>query len=95
MTPTGIPIGAPTGVTPEVASHVLHHYGEGGYEAGSFTRQLIATVAAADPINMARLGLGFPEYVAAVRLANNFTEGIAILRAIADTPTEASALPKR
>jgi hypothetical protein len=53
-------------ITPEIANHVLFHYGRGGYQAGNFTTQLISTIAAADMQNMARLALGFPGYTAAV-----------------------------
>lgn len=53
-------------ITPEIANHVLHHFGEGGYEPGNFTRQLIATIAAADMENKAKLATAYPGYAAAV-----------------------------
>jgi hypothetical protein len=53
-------------IPPDVAAHVLFHYGrEGGYQAGSFTTSLITTIDMADPGNKDRLALGFPAYVAA------------------------------
>lgn len=82
-TPCGIPIGPPHGVTREVASHVLHHYGAGGYPPGHFTHLLVMAAASADPTNLQRLALGFPEYVAAVRLARDVDGGIDVLRSIA------------
>lgn len=70
-------------ITPTIAAHVLHHFGEpAGIAAGSFTRQLITTITKADPFNRARLALGFPGYVAAVDLAQNRTDGITELRTI-------------
>lgn len=51
----------------DTAAHVLFHYGlDGGYQAGSFTTFLLTAIAAADPTNLDRLALGFPDYVAAV-----------------------------
>lgn len=70
-------------ITAIEASHVLAHFGAGGYPAGSFTRTLIRATTAADPANRARLALGFPGYVAAVDLAQNDPAGIAKLQAIA------------
>jgi hypothetical protein len=67
----------------ETASHVLHHFGEGGMKPGSFTTPLIQAIAAADPRNLALLALGFPALVAAVRLAMRQDDGIATLRDIA------------
>lgn len=76
--PTTAPV-----ITPVVANHVLHHYGRGGYQAGSFTRQLITTIAAADLENRARLALGFPEYTAAVIGMEYDPDGAAWLARIA------------
>lgn len=73
----------PPRITREEAAHVLHHYGEGGMEAGSFIRQLIAAMVAADPVNLARLATVFPGYAAAVRLANGSLDGITTLQALA------------
>ncbi|MFI9344988.1 hypothetical protein ACIG0D_27535 [Streptomyces sp. NPDC052773] len=51
----------------DVAAHVLFHYGlDGGYQAGSFTTHILNAMGTADPANLDRLALGFPEYVAAV-----------------------------
>lgn len=71
-------------VTPEMARHVLWHFGEGGHRAGSFTTALIELIARADPANRHRMGLGFPEYAAAVAVAQNDGGGIAQLRHIAE-----------
>ncbi|MEU8199540.1 hypothetical protein AB0C10_37725 [Microbispora amethystogenes] len=70
-------------ISDEVASHVLAHFGHGGYLAGSFTRALMHAIASADPSNQHKLALGFPEYVAAVRRAQNERDGIATLQKIA------------
>lgn len=70
-------------ITPEIANHVLAHFGRGGYEAGSFTQQLIALIARADPSNTARLALGFPAYVAAVVGMQNDPDGAAWLTKLA------------
>lgn len=50
-----------------VQRHVLAAFGRGGIQPGSFTASLIKTIAIADSDNLARLRLGFPEYVDAVR----------------------------
>lgn len=47
--------------------HILAAFGRGGIQPGSFTASLIKTIAIADSDNLARLRLGFPEYVDAVR----------------------------
>lgn len=70
-------------IEPMVAAHVLYAYGEGGIQAGSFTQALIVAAQLADPENVARLAMGFPGYISAVRLAQNDFGGIAILKAIA------------
>ncbi|MFI6179800.1 hypothetical protein ACIA8R_29945 [Nonomuraea sp. NPDC051191] len=61
-------------VTPTAADHVLWLY-RGfdaatltGKEPGNFTRKLMHLIKAADPGNRRRLGLGFPDYVAAMDL---------------------------
>lgn len=70
-------------ITPEVANHVLAHFGEGGYQPGSFYQDLILLIARADPTRRRRLALGEPAYVLAVSLAQNSADGVATLRAIA------------
>jgi hypothetical protein len=71
-------------IPPDVAAHVLFHYGrEGGYQAGSFTEQLLTTIAMADQTNTHRLSLGFPEYVAAVTAIQYDPDGVARLQAVA------------
>lgn len=71
------------GIGAHAAAHVLAHYGEGGYRPGDFTRSLIETITRADPSNMYRLGILYPGYVAAVRLARDTIGGIDLLRVIA------------
>lgn len=68
----------------DVAAHVLWHYGrEGGLKPGSFTRQLLAAIDAADPSNKDRLAAGFPGYVAAVTAIQYDPDGVAHLRDLA------------
>jgi hypothetical protein len=68
----------------DVAAHVLWHYGrEGGLKPGSFTRQLLVTIDAADPGNKDRLAAGFPAYVAAVTAIQYDPDGAAHLRDLA------------
>lgn len=73
---------APT-ISPTVANHVLFIFGEGGYQAGSFTTRLLATFLAADTQNFARLRTAFPDYGAALDTAQNDSNGIVKLRKIA------------
>lgn len=75
-------------VQPEHANAVLFHYGPttGLMEPGSFVQALITAIARADPYNRARLGLGFPGYVAAVRLAEGRMDGMERLHAICGRP---------
>lgn len=77
-------------ITPEVANHVLFHYGHGGYQAGSFTEQIIKAIDMADPANRDKLALGFPGYVAAVVAIQYDPDGVARLTAIAN-PGEVAA----
>jgi hypothetical protein len=71
-------------IPPDVAAHVLAHYGrEGGYQAGSFTTDLLSAMGKADPTNLDRLALGFPEYVAAVTAIQYDPNGVAHLQDIA------------
>jgi hypothetical protein len=65
----------------ETARHVLWHYGaEGGYQPGSFTQKLMATIDAADVVNKARLRGAYPELVDAMNLAANREDGIRSLQ---------------
>jgi hypothetical protein len=71
-------------IPPEVAAHVLFHYGrEGGYQAGSFTTALLAAMGTADPSNLDRLAAGFPEYVAAVTAIHYDPDGVERLQDLA------------
>lgn len=68
----------------ETAAHVLFHYGrEGGYQAGSFTEQLIVLIDRADPHHRDLLALGFPDYVAAIVAIQYDPNGVAQLQRIA------------
>jgi hypothetical protein len=53
-------------IPPDVAAHVLAHYGRGGYPAGDWSESLISLISRADDINRDRFATGFPEYVAAI-----------------------------
>lgn len=75
-----IPVG---GIGAHTANHVLAHYGEGGHRAGTFTNMLIATIIAADPVNMTRLATVYPGYVGAARLARDTDGGITFLQSVA------------
>jgi len=66
-------------IPPDVAAHVLSHFGRGGYPAGAWTESLITLIDSADMANRARLLGAFPEYGAAVLLAKYDEEGIATL----------------
>jgi hypothetical protein len=71
-------------IPPDVAAHVLFHYGcDGGYQAGSFTTSLLTTMGMADPSNLDKLAAGFPEYVAAVTAIQYDPAGVERLQAIA------------
>ncbi len=71
------------------AQHVLYAFSAGPLElrvqAGSFTRQLIALIQAADGRNRARLSLGFPEYVRLVHAMQNWPDGVDQIVKIAQT----------
>lgn len=70
-------------IPPDVAAHVLFHYGrEGGYQAGSFTTALLTAMGTADPSNLDKLAAGFPEYVAAVTAIHYDPDGVERLQRI-------------
>lgn len=73
-----------TSIPPEVAAHVLYHFGHGGYPAGSFIQTLLKAIAIADSGNLDRIARGFPEYVAAVQAISYDPDGVAHLRRIAE-----------
>lgn len=72
------------GVNWEIASHVCNYYACGGVTPGSFICHLIRAMDAADPINMAKLSLGFPAYAAAVSAMKNWETGKDALISIAE-----------
>jgi len=78
-----------TTIPPEVAAHVLSHFGRGGYPAGDWTESLITLIDRADMANRARLLAAFPECGRAVLLAKYDEEGIATLQRIAQGETVA------
>lgn len=72
-------------ITPEEARNVLHYFGHPqGWEAGSFTKALLAAIAKADLGNRALVSLGFPGLVSAMNLAQHQTSGIDKLLKIAE-----------
>lgn len=70
-------------ITPEVANHVLAHFGQGGYQAGSFTTHLLAALVTADEENFFKLSAAFPGYGAAVAAIQYDPKGVTNLQAIA------------
>jgi hypothetical protein len=70
-------------VTAVEAAHVLHHYGEGGYQPGGFVADLIGLMARADPTNLLLLGIVYPGYAAAVCMIKFDPDGIEQLRRLA------------
>lgn len=70
-------------ITPEVAAHVLHHFGaDGGYPASGFKTTLMLAIAQADVRNRELLAPGFPGYVRAFNLAQYTRHGTAELQEI-------------
>lgn len=73
----------------EAARHLLYHYGQpGGWEPGSFTKQLIRTLEHADHYNRNRLLGAFPEFKPAVQIL--ITQGST---ALANTITSTETTP--
>lgn len=69
-------------ITPEIAAHVLFHFGRGGWPTSGFKSKLIEAIATADIVNRQLLAQGFPGYVAAFNLAQMSDDGTATLQAI-------------
>jgi len=70
-------------ITPQIAAHVLWHYGTGfGYRPDPFTQALLAAITEADAANRQRMAKAFPGYVAAIGLADS-ADSFARLRRIA------------
>lgn len=76
-------------ITSTVANHVLWMFDRGGYQPGTFAQRLLNAFNIADDDNFARLGAGFPEYAAAVQLAQYGRDGIARLQQIAGSEAAA------
>jgi hypothetical protein len=71
-------------ITPEVAAHVLSHFGaDGGYPASGFKTTLMLAIAQADSVNRDLLARGYPAYVKAFNLAQMTDGGTSTLQAIA------------
>ncbi|NYV73111.1 hypothetical protein [Streptomyces sp. UH6] len=77
-----MPLTTSTVISPEVAAHVLSHFGRGGYPAGDWTELLITLIDRADMANRAKLAQTFPDYGAAISLAKYDENGIAQLQHI-------------
>ncbi|MEV4059693.1 hypothetical protein [Nonomuraea dietziae] len=71
-------------ISPETAAHVLHHFGcEGGSPASGFKTTLMLAIAQADMPNRERLAKAWPDYVAAMNLAQVTSHGTAALQKLA------------
>lgn len=70
-------------IPPDVAAHVLAHYGRGGYPVGDWAESLISLISRADDINRDRFAAGFPDYVAAITAIKYDPNGVARLQDIA------------
>lgn len=70
---------------PSLAANFLHafHSSE-GYPGGGFFSALFAAMSRADDLNLMRLAKGFPEHVAAYRLATRDPDGVNLLREVAN-----------
>lgn len=72
-----------THIPTEIANHVLFHFGQGGYQPGSFTTHLLCAFAASDEENFFRLAAAYPEYGAAVAAIQYDPDGVQQLQQIA------------
>lgn len=70
-------------IPPDVAAHVLFHYGHDGCPAGDWVESLISLISRADDINRDRFAAGFPEYVAAITAIKYDPNGVEHLQDIA------------
>lgn len=73
----------PIVVTPELreaARHTLYFFTATGAKGGSFSEHLIAAMAHADLINLAKFYAAFPEYTICVWQAKHVADGIEQLR---------------
>ncbi|WP_157251077.1 hypothetical protein [Nonomuraea typhae] len=71
-------------IRPEVAAHVLHHFGcDSGVPTSGFKTALMAAIAQADAPNREHLAKAFPDYVAAFNLAQTTSHGTAALQKLA------------
>lgn len=73
-------------ITPQIANHVLHFFKSNeGFSGGYVSDKFFELCAYADNGYVDRLALGFPEEIAAFRLAKQ-SGGIEMLRTIAKLP---------
>jgi hypothetical protein len=73
-----------TTITPEIARHVLWHYGaDHGMQPGRGVQTLMVAIDAADMVTVEKYRLGFPEIVGAMLAAKNDEDGVSRLQAIA------------
>lgn len=85
-----------TTISVETARDVLGYFGcKGGWNAGSFTTNLMTAIGSADPENRAKLALGFPELVTALIMAQNTTDGISKLQKLIEDVQVGHETPSR
>lgn len=70
-------------IPPDVAAHVLNHYGREGIPAGDWHETLITLIARADIEDAAKLAGAFPDYGSAVLIAKYNPDGLTWLQDIA------------
>jgi len=70
-------------ITPDVAAHVLNHFGRDGIPAGDWHETLITLIARADIEDAAKLAGAFPDYGSAVLIAKYDRNGLDCLQDIA------------
>lgn len=71
-----------TTITPETAGHVLYAFGYTSEEPDAFTSAMLSAIMSADPGNKRLVATQYPEYVAAIDLAQNTMDGIEQLMSI-------------
>jgi len=80
----GKPRPAVSVITPTIARHVLHYFGEiDGWTPGSFSQKLMELIIRADTENKSKLKDSFPGYVEAIRISQEEMDGTAELKEIA------------
>ena len=65
----------------EIAYNTLNYFrGDEGFSGGSFALALLDAASRADNNNLDRLARGFPDEIAAYRLATDHVDGLDLLR---------------